>query len=134
MEELSILNLKQSLETLEKAFHIYSVGSDNVDILEMYEDSCIQRFEYTFECAWKLMKKYFKSQYNKTEEELSMNNIFRLMESFEFVPSWLSWKNYNHLRNNTSHEYNKIKAKKVVLIIPEFVSDIKCIITRWDKL
>ena len=134
MEELSIENLKQALETLEKAFSIYSASDENIDILEMYQDSCIQRFEYTFECAWKIMKKYFKLQYNKTEEELSMNNIFRLMESFEFVPTWLNWKNYNQLRNNTSHEYNKIKAKKVISILPVFINEVKAIIARLEQL
>ncbi len=132
--DLDIESLRNAYSSLVKAFNIFSAGDDNKDICDIYADSCIKRFEYTYETAWKTMKKYFKLQYNKREEELTMNNIFRYMESYGFAESWLRWKEYNTQRNNTAHEYNFQKARRLVQIIPEFLQDVKFILDKWDSL
>lgn len=132
--ELDIESLRKAQESLAKAYKIYSEGSSNQDMCAIYADSCVKRFEYTFETAWKIMKKYFKLQYNKKEEELTMNNIFRFMESYGFTDSWLKWKDYYSQRNNTSHEYNLEKSRDVIKIIPGFLEDIKFLLNKWDSI
>lgn len=39
------------------------------------------------ETAWKLMKKYLKQTYGKLDEELTINNIFRLAMKNDILPS-----------------------------------------------
>ncbi|MBQ7450316.1 nucleotidyltransferase substrate binding protein [bacterium] len=51
---------------------------------EYIEDACVKRFEYAVETSWKIMKTYLKLEYGKSESELTVNNIFRLMESYVF--------------------------------------------------
>jgi len=46
------------------------------------------------ETAWKTMKKFLKVKYGKEEKDLTVNNIFRLMQGFEFIDNWEDWKNY----------------------------------------
>ena len=87
--ELDIEALRKAKTSLEKAYRIYLQGSDDEEMCAIYADSCVKRFEYTFETAWKTMKKYFKLQYSKKEEELTMNNIFRFMESYGFAKTGL---------------------------------------------
>lgn len=132
--ELDIESLRSANESLVKAYNIYKQGSDNPDYCDIFADSCVKRFEYTFESAWKVMKKYFKLQYSKTEEELTMNNIFRFMESYGFTSSWLKWKEYYATRNNTAHEYNIQKSRKLIDIIPEFLEEISFLLNKWDSL
>jgi nucleotidyltransferase substrate binding protein (TIGR01987 family) len=132
---LSIDNLKKTFNSLKIAFDIYlSDKNDNEEKRKMFADSCIKRYEYTFETAWKLLKKYFKLQYNKSEEELTMNNIFRFMEAYGFTKNWLNWKKYYELRNNTAHEYDINKSYNVLNFVPAFLEDIQFLINKWESL
>ena len=132
--ELDIEALRKALESLKKSYNIYRQGNIDTEVCSMYSDSCIKRFEYTFEAAWKIMKKYFKLQYHKKEEELTMNNIFRFMESYGFAESWLRWKEYYRQRNNTSHEYNIEKSQELLNIIPKFLEDVEYLIKKLDSI
>ena len=132
--ELDIEAFRKALSSLKKAYYVYCSGSDEPDMCDIYADSCVKRFEYTFETAWKIMKKYFKLQYGKTEEELTMNNIFRYMEGYGFTDSWLKWKEYYAKRNSTAHEYNIEKSRKLLNIIPDFINDADFMLTKWDSL
>ena len=132
--ELDIESLRLAKTSLEKVLAVYNEGNSEQDLCDIYADSCVKRFEYTFETAWKVMKKYFKLQYSKTEEDLTMNNIFRYMEAYGFTSSWLKWKEYYIQRNNTAHEYNFIKSRKLVSMIPDFINEVNFLLNKWDSL
>lgn len=133
--ELDIEYLRKAQASLIKAYEIYSTDTaTNQDMCDIFSDSCVKRFEYTFETAWKVMKKYFKLQYHKTEEELTMNNIFRFMEGYGFTDSWLKWKEYYAKRNSTAHEYNINKSRNLISIIPDFIADVNFLLNKWDSI
>ena len=132
--ELDIESLRKAKESLRISYNVYQKGSEDPEMCDIYADSCVKRFEYTFETAWKTMKKYFKLQYSKKEEELTMNNIFRFMESYGFTEAWLRWKEYYRQRNNTSHEYNIEKSRELLAIIPDFLNDIDFLLKKWDSI
>jgi len=111
--EFDITNLKKALESLKKCIVDYK-KNDDTTIKEYIKDACVKRFEYTVETSWKLMKKFLKLEYGKTDKELTVNNIFRLMEGFGFIVSWEKWKDYYAKRNDTSHEYNEDKSLTVL--------------------
>lgn len=90
---------------------------------EYIADACIKRYEYTVETAWKTMKKFLKLEYGKKDEELTMNNIFRFMEGYGFIHSWEKWREYYDRRNDTSHEYNQVKALMILEIVDNLVED-----------
>ena len=126
---LDIETLRKAEKTLQKSYDVYMSGSEDTEMCSIYADSCVKRFEYTFETAWKIMKKYFKLQYSKKEEELTMNNIFRFMESYGFAEDWLRWKEYYRQRN----EYNLEKSREILKIIPDFLKDIDFLLKKWDS-
>lgn len=133
--ELDIEYLRKAQASLIKAYEIYCTDTaTNQDMCDIFSDSCVKRFEYTFETAWKVMKKYFKLQYHKTEEELTMNNIFRFMEGYGFTDSWLKWKEYYAKRNSTAHEYNINKSRNLISIIPDFIADVNFLLNKWDSI
>ena len=55
---------------------------------EYIKDSCIKRFEYIYETAKKFMNKYLKKEYDKTEKELTINNIFREMYGLDLIENF----------------------------------------------
>jgi len=101
---------------------------------EYIKDSLVKRFEYTIETAWKLMKKYLKLEYGKTDIELTVNNIFRFMEGYGFIKDWSKWKNYYSNRNNTSHKYNQNKANEILIIIDEFILDCDYLYNKFNDI
>ena len=134
MIELDIEALRKAKVSLEKAYNVFINGDNDEDILAIYADSCVKRYEYTFETAWKTMKKYFKLQYGKKEEDLTMNNIFRFMEAYGFAKDWTNWRDYYTKRNSTAHKYNIEKARNLVEIIPEFIKSVDFLLEKWDSI
>ena len=80
------------------------------------------------------MKKYFKLQYGKKEEDLTMNNIFRFMEAYGFAKDWTNWRDYYTKRNSTAHEYNIEKSRNLLEIIPEFIKSVDFLLEKWDSI
>ena len=130
---IKIDNLKSALKTLESGFALLEKHK-NSDVSDMLEDSCVKRFEYTLEAAIKLMKKILKQIYFIDEQELTVNNIFRLMDGYRFIASWENWRKCYQHRNNTSHEYNPNKSRDVINILPLFIKDVEFFASNLSKL
>lgn len=130
--EIDITNLKSAFKTLQSSMEKLDKNR-HCDFVDMLEDSCIKRFEYTLEIARKIMKKVLKKVYGKSEEELTVNNVFRFMQGYNFIPSWENWKNYYEKRNNTAHEYNLEKSRALIEIIPQFLDDTENLIKNLEK-
>ncbi len=121
-EELSLTNLKNAIDSLIESSSAYKSNEDE-KMRGFIEDSCVKRFEFTVETSWKIMKKFLKLEYGKSDAELTMNNIFRFMEGYNLISSWESWKNYYNHRNNTSHEYNQDKAQETLKLVDSLIKD-----------
>ena len=121
---IEISNLEEAYNTLKSCYQDFSANQDS-EFIEYIADSCVKRFEYTLETAWKLAKKVFIQKYGKTEKELSMNNIFRFMQGYGYAKNWENWRNYYQKRNDTAHEYNLLKSRKLLEIVPQFLDDVE---------
>ena len=85
--ELDLSNLKNSLDTLIECYSDLLKEKD--DKIKVYiQDSCVKRFEYTYEAAKKIMNKFLKKEYDKTEKELSINNVFREMYGLNLIENF----------------------------------------------
>lgn len=130
---IDIGSLRKAFATLKEVYSVYVEKEYDEKYSDYILDSCVQRFEYTFETAWKTMKRYLKLYYSKQDAELSMNNIFRYMENYGLAKNWENWKNYYKERNNTSHEYDIEKSRELIKIIPDFIEDVEYFIKKFDE-
>src|SRR5574344_2504087 len=121
--ELNLSILKNSFQTLSEGYSDYCLQQD-LKFKEYIKDSCIKRFEYTYETAKKIMNKFLKKEYDKTEKDLTINNIFREMYSLNLIDNFENWVNYREKRNSTSHEYSQTKSNEIISIISDFLIDI----------
>lgn len=131
--ELNLDILKNSLNTLKECYKDFSCQNDK-KIKEYIKDSCVKRFEYTYETSKKIMNKYLKKEYDKTEKELTINNIFREMYGLDLIKNFENWTDYREKRNYTSHEYNETFTSSIVAIIPQFILDVEYMITRLEGI
>ncbi len=132
-KDLNIDGLKNALATLQESWQVYQSDLDD-KMRNIVADSCIQRYEYTVETSWKIMKRYLKLEYGKSDLELTVNNIFRFMVGYNMIENWENWKNYYVHRNDISHEYNPQKARELLEIIPSFIKDVKILITSLENV
>ena len=131
--ELDLSLLKNCFETLKECYSDYTNQSD--EKLRIYiKDSCIKRFEYTYETAKKIMNKYLKKEYDKSEKDLSINNIFREMFALGLIKDFENWAEYREKRNTTAHEYDIKKTYPIIEIIPKFIDDVDFFITNIEKV
>ncbi len=101
-------NYKEALDKLNDA--VANSHIRNLTVLE--KEGLIQRFKYTYELAWNVMKDYFDFQ--------GMNNIMGPRDAIrEFFNKGLIddgdiWMDMIISRNMTSHTYNEETAEKIV--------------------
>lgn len=108
--------LIQAIDFIEKT---YGGGNEPIDPDEIFDDSefellqegLIQRFEYTFELAWKVMQDYLKHQ----GVQIESGPKGALRESFanNLIKDGKLWMEMIKSRNLTSHTYNKETANEI---------------------
>ena len=131
--ELDLTYLKDSLKTLKDCYFDFELQND--EKLKTYiKDACVKRFEYTYEASKKIMNKYLKKEYDKTEKDLSINNIFREMYGLDLINNFENWVNYRTKRNSTSHEYDEKQANTIIDIIPSFIEDVDYFVNRLSEI
>ncbi len=129
--ELDLSNLKNSLNTLIECYSDYTKQEDE-KMKSYIQDACVKRFEYTYETAKKIMNKFLKKEYDKSDLDLSINNIFREMYGLGLIENFDHWTDYRLKRNSSSHEYNLAKSGEIIDIISDFINDVKYLITSLE--
>ncbi len=131
--ELNLSVLKNSLSTLKECYQ--DLKSQNDEKIKIYiKDSCIQRFEYTYEAAKKIMNKFLKKEYDKNDSDLTINNIFREMYGLGLIENFENWVDYRQKRNLTSHEYDINLTYPIIDIIPNFINDTEFLINKLESV
>ena len=77
---------------------------------EPMREAAIQRYEYTFELAWKLMQSILKDQ---LVESYGVKNILRNAYKLDLIDDLDSWFNYALARNKAAHIYKESVADEV---------------------
>ncbi len=128
MEE-EIKKLSLQLESLKKA-----LATLNEAIQEPYvtlvRDASIQRFEYTFELAWKVFRRVSKIEGLETDSpRQAIRNAFQLGLISETDP----WFQFLEDRNLTSHTYNEERAESVYQSAKKFPAALNTVISLIEK-
>ena len=110
-------NYRKALAKLGKAVDIVSWEMDmDSDIDELLEEGLIQRYEYTHELAWKVMKDY--AEYQGITGISGSRDAIRQTLRFGLIDDD-NWMNSIEDRNLTSHQYDEDTAHSVVRNIIE---------------
>jgi nucleotidyltransferase substrate binding protein (TIGR01987 family) len=121
--ELITEPLEKALASLKEAWIEYQKDAANTFV----RDSVIQRFEYTFELAHKMLRRFLsETEASRAEiSEMLFNDIIRLGCKRGLLLNDLeTWDKYRKARNLTSHNYDEFNADNIVVIIPVFIDDV----------
>lgn len=81
-------------------------------------DGIIQRFEFTFEQAWKAMKLYLEDQ-GILDEALAPRSTIRCAYKHQLIKDGDIWIEMMLDRNRTSHMYDEATAVNIVKLVKE---------------
>lgn len=101
---------------------------------EFVRDSVIQRFEYTYELSWKLLKRYLETaEGSQSVDPLSRKELYRLAAEKGLVDDVEAWFQYHRVRNETSHADNEPKAEEVYAIAAQFAHSAAQLLSRLEQ-
>lgn len=84
---------------------------------DIVRDSAIQRFEFTFDLAWKTVKTYLREQ--KGIVCVSPKDCIRAAYAQGLIPYDDAWLTMTDMRNETAHTYNEEVAEKIYAQLPD---------------
>ena len=91
---------------------------------EILKEGLIQRFEYTYQLAWNVMKDY--AEYQGNNEIGGSRDATREAFKMGLITDAESWMDMIKSRNETSHTYNEKIANAIVeAILARYVTEFK---------
>lgn len=106
----ALLKLEESVNYIN---HNFFDGKDDLGYVvdELIKEGLIQRFEYTHELAWNVMKDYAFFQGNSTigGSRDAVREAFKL----QIIDNAALWMDMIESRNKTSHTYNEEIANEI---------------------
>jgi nucleotidyltransferase substrate binding protein (TIGR01987 family) len=91
-------------------------------------DATIQRFEYTFELCWKMLRRYMAMQ--SAIDHFNLKDLFREAGRQGIIASVEDWFAYLKGRNLTSHTYNEETAEETYQLAAAFLPDAQALLIK----
>jgi len=132
MSELTAETLAKRIRGLEEAFSLLQADPQN----SMFRDSVIKRFEFTFETAQSLLRKFVAEQSVNAKERahLTFPALIRTASQDGLLQnSYDVWHSFRDARNRSSHLYNEEQAIAVVEIVPHFLEEVRFLQKRLSE-
>ena len=128
-------SLVQALASLQDSLNLIENYSNLIDVKlhAAFRDSCIQRFEYSFDAFWKFLKLYLEKCESINLESHSPRYVFKTAKNTGLL---LQDENAMILlqaladRNLTSHSYNVETAEKIACHIPLYYRTMLLVVTQ----
>ena len=114
--KIKLENFKKALTSLEDIY-LKPARDDRSNI-----DATIQRFEFTFELAWKFLKSYF------SERDIELNypkEVIQEAFNVSLINDEDLWIKMLKDRNMTSHTYNEKLADEIYMRIKTYVPELR---------
>jgi nucleotidyltransferase substrate binding protein (TIGR01987 family) len=117
-------NFKKAYAKLDEAVQLLNNHSENINqkdikLIEIYREGLIQRFEYTHELAWNVMKDFLAESGNA--EIFGSKDASRAAFKAGLITDGDMWMEMIKCRNLTSHSYDEQTVDQIFLkIINEF--------------
>ena len=136
VNKLDISSLIKAYESFSNALKTASIlESDYSEIFyskEFARAAVIHNFGYTYELAWKMMKRYIEME-DRNIKILSRKDLFRIAGEKELIHDFHKWVDFHEARNKTSHTYDEDTAEEVYIIAKEFEEYVKDFISTLKE-
>lgn len=112
--EKALAKLEEAVNHTSKESHSINISGDNL-LDEMLKEALIQRFEYTHELAWNVMKDY--AHYQGNIDVAGSRDATREAFQLNLITEAHTWMDMIASRNKSSHTYNEVTANEIYIKI-----------------
>ena len=112
-----------------------AVGGGDALAEDVARAAAIQAFEYTYELAVRLMRRYLIASEPgaAAPKAMSFNNLIRLAYERALIAEDLrGWLRFRDMRNETSRAYDQAIAENVYRDVPRFLSEARHLLTELN--
>jgi len=129
--KLDFSSLKKAVKNLDKGIE----RAQNAPSDEELRDAVIQRFEYTYELAWKMIKRQLEQESPNPSgiDQLSFKDLLRTAAEKGIIEDVETWLVYRDQRNITSHTYDADEARSVYETALHFFKDVEILLSKLEK-
>lgn len=127
--EFDFTPLAKAVGRLDEGLARYNEDRNDLQI----RDGLVQRFEFTYELAHKMLRRALEQSSPSPDEidRMSFPTLIRTAYEQGFVASsWPIWSDFRDMRNIASHTYDEAKAMRVVQAIPAFLAEARFLLTQ----
>jgi nucleotidyltransferase substrate binding protein (TIGR01987 family) len=93
---------------------------------EQLRDGLIQRFEFTYEFSYRVLRRYLQlvSASPEVYDQMPFQDLIRTWNEQHLLRgNWPDWHRDRDMRARTSHTYSAAAAEQVVASIPDFLAE-----------
>lgn len=128
--ELDLSNLRKAIDSLERAVRRSLPAPEDEEL----RDAVIQRFEYTYELSWKMLKRRLVDAPTPAEiDTLGFKDLIRQGAERGLIAKPQAWFEYRRQRNITSHTYDEEKATQVHQAAVAFLEDAESLFQDLER-
>lgn len=124
-DKLDLTPFQRALKSLEA---VLALPKDDV-----VRDATIQRFEYTYELAWKMIKRHLEWAEALDADSLTRKDLFREAARIGLIADAEVWFDYHAARNLTSHTYDEAKAEEVYAAARSFAAEARKLLSKLEE-
>ena len=132
---LDLTSFEDAVASLEAALDTYRKceSPDGFIEKELMRDGVIQRFEYTFELSWKMLKRYLEQYSLEKPDGFTNKQLFRVGYEQGMLREAEAWMEFLRSRNLTTHTYDKATAQEVYDSAKKFIADAQYLLERLKE-
>jgi nucleotidyltransferase substrate binding protein (TIGR01987 family) len=128
---------EKAIAQLEKSVSFYNseMAEENSELKEQFRAAVIQAFEYTYELAFKMIKRQLEQIVANPSElkEMAFMDVMRTAQEAGIIREAPSYKSYRDKRNITSHTYDADKAIEIISVIDSFLQDMRFVLNELKR-
>jgi nucleotidyltransferase substrate binding protein (TIGR01987 family) len=129
--KLDLTSWKRALASLDRAIGRSTAAPQDEEL----RDAVIQRFEYSYELSWKMLKRHLEQVVPDpgAVDQWSFQELIREGAERGLIAAVEPWMEYRYQRNMTAHVYDEQKAKRVYESARSFIVDARALLAEVER-
>ena len=129
--KLDLTSWKRALASLERAITRSTAAANDEEL----RDAVIQRFEYSYELSWKMLKRHLEQVVPDPGrvDQWSFKELMREAAERGLITAVEPWIEYRYQRNMTAQVYDEEKARRVAETAQSFITDAKALLAAVER-
>ncbi len=130
---LDLSSLRDALAALNTSLrYLESDLAADPGLRDQFRAAAIQAFEFTYELAFKFMKRQLEQivPVPAAVDEMTFMQVVRASAEAGLVADVSRFHDYREARNITSHSYDRHKAERIAAELPRFAQDVEALLEQ----